>query len=272
MFKTALASLNPRNVKEMEFAPLCLNEIGELYFFFLKRPLEAAIAYEELSRYFFPKKEAELSSRISKNFLASVRRAIDSTPGAATHSALNKVKEAAEGRSRALDEGFDVFLSMMADAARLEEQGKFREARKKYLEAPQTSKGRRSPSTGARGERPEVRVRRIRAGEGRGEEAARAGTSEGQGGAQEDHPPRPQGPGLDRRRPRLPHARTDPSTRPGSTRRRAGHSSISGRSSPTSRSTAATASGTSSSRTPTSTTARRQRATSSSFRGRVCQG
>jgi hypothetical protein len=145
MFKTALASLNPRNAKEMgELAPLCLNEIGELYFFFLKSPLEAALAYEELSRHHFPK-EGELATRVARNFLASIRRAIDATPGAATHAGLNRVKEAAEARSRGLDEGFDVYLSMMADAARLEEQGKFREARQKYLEVPKMAKERKVP-------------------------------------------------------------------------------------------------------------------------------
>jgi hypothetical protein len=143
-FKLALASLNPRNVKEVdEVAPLCLNEIGEVNYM-IDRFYESLLAYQEFARLFKTKEIPVVTRKVAQNFLALARQVIDKIEGNATHSALAKIKGEAEAFSRKWsdDEDFAIYRSIMQDGQNLEGQGKFDAARKKYQEVPKQVKGK----------------------------------------------------------------------------------------------------------------------------------
>jgi hypothetical protein len=140
--QTALAGLEPG--KDMRaYAPQCLNEIGEISFR-LGRHVESALAYAEYYR-FFALDNPELTSRVARNFLAATTKAVDTVEGGETHVALLKLKAEATQFSDEHGVGLGNLQALMVDAGSLQKRGKYDEARKKYLEVPETWKGEKVP-------------------------------------------------------------------------------------------------------------------------------
>ena len=142
-FQLALASLNPRDIKEMnEVAPLCLNEIGEVNFR-LERYVESALAYQQIAKY-FPTLKGELMEKVPRHFLAAASKATDQLQGGLEHGGFTPVRQEAEAfRKKFGDEGFDLEQSLMVDAAKLEDEGKYAEARTKYGGVPREKGGKK---------------------------------------------------------------------------------------------------------------------------------
>ncbi len=141
-FQTALLRLDPRDEAERnEIAPLCLNEIGEIYY--LKGQFaESALAYEEACRH-FGATEHEILAKVSQNLLAAVTKAIQTRDDGLSHAGLAKLKEAAGKYSEMLGGDIALIQSYIVDARMLVDQGRFDEAREKYLLVPRTHKGRK---------------------------------------------------------------------------------------------------------------------------------
>jgi len=140
--QTALAGLEPGgNMRSI--APQCLNEIGEISFR-LDRHVESALAYAEYHRY-FTLDNPDLTSRVARNFLAATTKAVDTVEGGQTHAALLKLKEEATRFGDEHGVGLGNLQAIMVDAGNLQERGKYEEARRKYVEVPETWKGEKVP-------------------------------------------------------------------------------------------------------------------------------
>ncbi len=139
-FQTALMRLDPRDEAERnEFAPLCLNEIGEIYY--LKGQfIESALAYEEACRH-FAATEHEILAKVSQNLLAAVSKAIQLRDDGLTHAGLAKLKDAAAKYSEMLGGDIALIQSLMVEGRLLLDQGQFKEAREKFLQVPRVYKG-----------------------------------------------------------------------------------------------------------------------------------
>lgn len=132
-FSTALTTLAAKDVPE--YAPLCLKEIGEISFI-QGRFVESALAYEDLVT-LFP--AHELARKGAQNFLAAITKAQE-RPGGTAHAGLARLRALADRKSDELSPGqLSKFQALMVDGRRLEEEGKFAEAREKYLQVPKES-------------------------------------------------------------------------------------------------------------------------------------
>ncbi len=143
-FQVALGNLNPATPNEMkEFAPLCLNEIGEINFL-LGRFVESALAYEEACVR-FPSESNPVLTKVAKNFAAAMARAIKTTPGGNQHKVLARMYASATEFSNKVAGDAQQNQLLMFEARNLEQDGRFGEAREKYLQIPAQSKGEPVP-------------------------------------------------------------------------------------------------------------------------------
>ena len=131
-FQRALASLAP--TQRDEYAPLCLNEIGEICYI-LGRYDESAVAFSDMAS-FYPSSEIFVS-KANRSFAGAVNKA-KAALGAAgqDHAGFLVLEKQAEANVRDDDAKYQAFL---ADGARLEESGRFDRAREKYDEIPEKS-------------------------------------------------------------------------------------------------------------------------------------
>ena len=132
-FQTALAKLSASEIAE--YAPICLNEIGELSFMALRYD-EAAVAFSELASHhsaseIFRKKAAT-------SFAASVDKAKRKLGKAGTTHAGYAVLSASADQFTG---GDTVYQIKMSDAGQLEAQALFSEARTVFLSIPREDKG-----------------------------------------------------------------------------------------------------------------------------------
>ena len=139
-FQTALLRLDAQNEDERNrFAPLCLNEIGEIYY--LKgQYIESALAYEEACRH-FASTEHEILAKVSQNLMAAVTKAIQLREDGLNHAGLTKLRDAAAKYSDMLGGDIALIQSLMVEGRLLLDQGQFREAREKFLQVPHVYKG-----------------------------------------------------------------------------------------------------------------------------------
>ena len=132
-FQTGLAKLSGPEVQE--YAPLCLNEIGELSFI-LNRFDEAAVAFSELADHHSSSKI--FRSKAATSFAASVdkaKRAIGESGSA--HAGYAVLTAKADQFSR----GDTKYQVKMSEAGQFEEQGNFAKAREAFLSIPRDDQG-----------------------------------------------------------------------------------------------------------------------------------
>lgn len=132
-FQTALAKLSGPEVQE--YAPLCLNEIGELSFI-LNRFDEAAVAFSELADHHSSSKI--FRSKAATSFAASVdkaKRAIGES--GSTHAGYVFLTAKADEFSL----GDTKYQVKMSEAGQFEEQGDFAKAREAFLAVPRDDQG-----------------------------------------------------------------------------------------------------------------------------------
>ncbi len=143
-FQAALDALNPRDLHERKtLAPLCLNEIGEIHYR-QGHPAEAALAYAEIVNY-FPDAPGDLVAKVAQNYLAAISKAVDSTKGGSAHAGFARLREEASAFYDKRGEGLGGLQAIMVEARKLEEQKKFEEARRRYLDVPQELKKQEVP-------------------------------------------------------------------------------------------------------------------------------
>ena len=132
-FQTALARLSSPEVQE--YAPLCLNEIGELSFI-LNRFDEAAVAFSELADHH---SSSEIfRTKAATSFAASVDKAKRSIGEAgSTHAGYVFLTAKANQFSR----GETKYQVKMSEAGQFEEQGNFSRAREAFLAIPRDDDG-----------------------------------------------------------------------------------------------------------------------------------
>ncbi len=145
-FQKALSSINYFDPKERnEVAPLCLNEIGEVNYI-VGRYTESTLAYEEACRRFAnAQPQHAILTKVATNFLAAVTKAL-ATPERQKHgAALEKLKASAVKYSQTLGGGFALYDTALIDAQRLEEEGKYEQARQAYITVEPEHKGEAYP-------------------------------------------------------------------------------------------------------------------------------
>ena len=132
-FQTALAKLSDSEV--VEYAPICLNEIGELSFI-LKRYDEAAVAFSELAA---QHSESEIfRKKAATSFAASVDKAKrELGKAAANHAGYADLTTSADQFSG----GDTKYQVKMSEAGQLEGQGNYAQARSIFLSIPAEDKG-----------------------------------------------------------------------------------------------------------------------------------
>ncbi len=132
-FQTALAKLASPEVEE--YAPLCLNEIGELSFI-LNRFDEAAVAFSELAEHHAASKI--FRSKASTSFAASVDKAKRNLgESGSAHAGYAELTAKADQFSL----GDTKYQVKMSEAGQFEEQGDFAKARESFLAIPKDDQG-----------------------------------------------------------------------------------------------------------------------------------
>lgn len=139
VFREALGALRRREL--MEYAPLCLNEIGEILLL-LDRNAEAVVAYAELFEFYGTLIRGQpYTAKAAQNFLAAVTRTIDSTPSGTQHSEWARLSDLARKEYESSGgSGFADEQARMVAAQQLEQEGRFLEARESYRAIPEKVK------------------------------------------------------------------------------------------------------------------------------------
>ncbi|MCZ6793371.1 MAG: hypothetical protein O7J95_07140 [Planctomycetota bacterium] len=137
LFQKALVRLASTDVQE--YAPRCLNEIGEVNYL-LERYAESALAYQDICDYFA---SSSLISKAAQNFLGAATRAQSAN---ASHGGLAALQSEAR---RIYDlrgpDGFGTLQATMLEASRKMGEESYAEARELYRQIPRESKGQAVP-------------------------------------------------------------------------------------------------------------------------------
>ena len=136
LFQKALVTLSPRDVPD--YAPRCLNEIGEVNYM-LNRFIESALAFQDACRY-FPRSSG--ITKVATNFLGAATKAQGIDPD---HRGVRDLQKEAKAFHDKVGSGFASLEADMARANQLIDRAAFREAGEIYARIPRQVQGEKVP-------------------------------------------------------------------------------------------------------------------------------
>lgn len=142
-FRKALMQLDPAKPDDREAIARCLNQIGEINFI-LKRYVESALAYQEFYLYHRGADDA-LTSKVAQNFLAAATQSVESRRAEGGSSALDAILDEATKFNELSGSLLAQEELKMKQAQDLEADGRYVEARERFLQIRKESDGTAVP-------------------------------------------------------------------------------------------------------------------------------